>query len=408
MDTLRYGREIRWFFQAALVIFVATITIGIAAGMGFIQFGPSEGLTHLHSGVIGWISLGVAAAGLWLYGGTAPRQGSERLVSRASVILVVAVPLFVIAWWIDSMAWLAVTGSLVLSGIVLYAVWLVSQVARIGYRRLTTPQLGVALGIVTLVVGSAIGVAIAVQEATSAFQLPQTIHLVHAQTQESAYLFLAAMALAYWRLHANDRTTRGTWMVWLFFAAGVIIALSLLANSIEGAAAFIPFDIVAFAILLTLAWRRIATPGWLAAGSARHYAVAIPFAAAYLAIFIYLVLGLTVLRLWADPSQIPSNLIPAVSHPFFVGVVTNVLFGLLSDLTSGKRSVWPWADHVLFWGMNLAVAAFTTAILLEANDWFRLITPILGFSILIGVATFTARLWSSKEQAVAKEAAATS
>jgi uncharacterized protein (DUF486 family) len=407
MDALRYGREIRWHFQAALLIFIATIALGMAAGIGLIEFSPSQALTHLHAGVIGWISLGVVAAGLWLYGGTTPREGSERWVTWSSVLLVGSVPLFVLAWWLDSMPLLAIAGSLVLLGIVAYVVWLLGRAARIGYRRLTTPQLGIALGVVTLVVGSAIGVAIALQEATSAFQLPQTIHLVHAQTQESAYLFLAAMALAYWRLHANDRTARGTWMVWLFFAAGVIIALSLLANSIEGAAAFIPFDIAAFAILLTLAWRRIVSPGWLAAGSARHYAVAIPFAAAYLAIFIYLVLGLTVLRLWADPSQIPSNLIPAVSHPFFVGMVTNVLFGLLIDLTGQRRPLWPWADHVLFWGMNLAVAAFTVAILLEADDWFRLITPILGLSIFVGIAALTARLWSSSEQATPQEVPAT-
>ena len=305
------------------------------------------------------------------------------------------------------MPFLAVAGSLVLLGIVAYVAWMLGQAARIGCRRLTTPQLGVTLGIVTLVVGSAIGVAIATQEATEAFGLPLMIHPVHGQTQEGAYLFLAAMSLAYWRLHGNDRTIGGTWMVWLFFAGGVIIALALLANSIEGAAAFIPFDIAAFVILLTLAWRRIVSTGWLSAGSARHYAVAIPFGAVYLAIFIYLVLGITVLRLWSDPSQIPTNLIPAVSHPFFVGMVTNVLFGLLYDFTERKNALWPWADHVLFWGMNLAVAAFTIAILLEADDWFRLITPILSFSIFVGIATFTLRLWSSAEQTVAKEAATT-
>jgi len=408
MDALRYRREIRWLFQAALLIFVVTIAIGLAAGLRFIEFTPEQSLTHFHAGVVGWITLGIIASGLWLYGGTGTREADERWVSGTCIVLVASVPLFVFAWWVDSMALLAIAGSLVLLGIAGYVVWMLRQAARIGYRALTTPQLGIAFGTVTLVVGSAIGVAIAAQEATQAFQLPATIHLVHAQTQESAYLFLAAMSLAYWRLHGNDRTTRGTWMVWLFFAAGVIIALSLLANSIEGAAAFIPLDIAAFAIMLSLAWRRIVNPGWLVASSARHYAVAVPFAAVYLAIFIYLVLGLTVLRLWPDPSQIPSNLIPAVSHPFFVGMVTNVLFGLLLDFTARRRSIWPWADHVVFWGTNVAVAAFTAAILLEADDWFRVITPVLGVSLLVGIATFTARLWSSSEQAVPQEVPATS
>ena len=120
--------------------------------------------------------------------------------------------------------------------------------------------------------------------------------------------------------------------------------------------------------------------------------MAIPFALLYLAIFMYLILGLTVLGLWSDPSQIPSNLIPASSHPLFVGMVTMTLFGLLLDLNREKRSIWPWADHVVFWGITLGVAAFTIAMLLEADDLFKLITPVLGVSILVGVVVHTIRL----------------
>ena len=395
MQALRYGREIRWLFQAALLIFLVTVALGMAGGMALVDFSDeSQVLTHLHSGVIGWITLGVLAAVLWLYGGTAPHGDEGGWVTWTVILLVAAVPLFVIAWWIDSHPFLAITGSLVLLGIVMYVAWLAREAARVGYRGLTTPQLGVLVGLLTLIVGSAIGVLIAIQEASAAFVLPESAHLTHAETQISAYLVLAAMSIAYWRLRGNDRTRGGTWMVWLLFGAGAIIAISLLANSLEGTIAFIPLDLAAFGIFLALAGQQVVAPGWLTTDSRRHYAIAIPFALVYLAIFIYLILGLTVLRIWPDPSQIPGNIIPAASHPLFVGMLTNTIFGLLFDLDRQNRSIWPWADHVLFWGMNIAVAAFTVAIVLEADDWFRVITPILGVSILVGIVTHTARLWS--------------
>ena len=73
--------------------------------------------------------------------------------------------------------------------------------------------------------------------------------------------------------------------------------------------------------------------------------MAIPFAFVYLAVFMYLIFGFAVLGLWKDVSEVPPNLIPAAEHPLFVGMVTNILFGLLLDL-SGNRRIWPWADHV--------------------------------------------------------------
>jgi hypothetical protein len=170
----------------------------------------------------------------------------------------------------------------------------------------------------------------------------------------SAYLVLIAMSIAYWRLHGNDRTRGGTSMVWLFFTGGILVAIALLANILPLSILYIPLDIAAFVILLTLVWRKVVAPGWLDAGSARHYAIAIPFAMAYLVIFIYLLFGFVVLQIWKDFSEVPPNLIPASEHPLFVGMVTNTLFGLLIGLAGGGPA---WADHVVFWGVNVAVAA---------------------------------------------------
>jgi hypothetical protein len=218
----------------------------------------------------------------------------------------------------------------------------------------------------------------------------------------SAYLVLVAMSIAYWRLvpEQPSRARRGTWMVWLFFFGGAIIAAALISNVVQASAAYIPLDIAAFVLFLTLAWRRVVSPGWLVAGSARHYAIAIPFALLYLGIFIYLIVGFAVLQIWKDFSEVPPQLIPASEHPLFVGMVTNTLFGLLIDLNATRRRVWPWADHVLFWGMSLAVAAFTFAILTVSKDLYPFITPVLGGSILVGIIAHTLRLRAPAADAV--------
>jgi hypothetical protein len=395
MDGLRYRQEIRWLYQAALLLFLVTIALGMARGLGLVDFGDrNQFLTHLHSGVIGWITLGIIATVLWIYGGTAARDQDERYVTWTAIVLIVSVPIYIVAWWTGNLPFRAVGGTLVLVGIVLFAVWVVREAARIGYRQLTTPQLGAVVGFVTLVVGSTLGVLLQIQFATGGSFLPGGTVPAHAETQITGYLVLLAMSIAYWRLHGNDRTRRGTWMVWLFFIGAVFIAVAVLADILPLTALYIPLDITAFVLLLTLTWRRVVDPSWLTAGSARHYAIAIPFALVYLVIFIYLIMGFALLKLWPTFNDVPQNLIPATEHPLFVGMVTNTLFGLLYDLNADRRR-WPWADEVLFWGMNVAVAAFLVAILANAQDAFKVITPVLGLSLLVGIVAHTARLWSA-------------
>jgi uncharacterized protein (DUF486 family) len=393
LDALRYAKEIRWLFQTAMLVFLITVGLGMSRGLGLIDFSDrSQMLTHLHSGTIGWVTLGLLATILWLYGGREPRTGGDRFVTWTSMLLVGSVPVYTVAFWSGNLAFRALSGALLLLGIALYVGWLVVQAARIGYSRLTTPQLGAVVGLLTLVIGSSLGVLLQVQFATGTRILPGEPVGAHAETQVSGYLVLVTMSIVYWRLRGNDRTGRGTWMVWLFFLGGAVVAISLLANQVQGAGGYIPLAIAAFVLLLSLTWRQVLAPGWFSAGSARHYAVAIPFALVFLAIFIYLILGFAVLQIWEEFTDVPAGIIPASIHPLMLGVVTNTLFGILLDLNHEHRNILPWADHVVFWGISVSVAAFTVALLFEAEGAFAIITPVLGLSILTGIVTHSLRL----------------
>ena len=56
MTEFRYGREVRWLYPTAMLVFLVTIGLGMARGLGVIDFkDPNQVLTHLHAGTIGWI-----------------------------------------------------------------------------------------------------------------------------------------------------------------------------------------------------------------------------------------------------------------------------------------------------------------------------------------------------------------
>ena len=399
MRELTYGRQAAWLLQAAMLVFLVTIGLGMARGLGIIDFEDrNQVLTHLHSGTIGWITLGIMGTVLVLYSRPNRAPSADAFLTWSCWVLVITVPVYILAWWTGNLPFRAIGGAALLAGIVMYVVWLVREAARIGYRNLTTPQLGAVIGLVTLVVGSSLGVLIQVQYATETSVLPGDPIGAHAETQISAYLVLVAMSLVYWGLRGNDRTARGSWMVWLFFAAGAILAISFLAGADEGAVAFIPFDLAAIIILLTLVGGRVLAPGWGSANPDRHFAAAVPFGLVYLGIFIYVIVGFLAFGIWETFEDIPANLVPAAEHPLFLGVVTNILFGVLLRLNRARRDIWPWADHVVFWGLNLAVAVFTFALLFDVDGLLPFVTPVLGLSIFTGIVTHTMRMQMSDSE----------
>src|SRR5438105_15836741 len=100
MGTLRYRPEIGWLLQIAMLIFVVTVLIGIANGTKV--FGTLDRnvlLTHVHAGTLGWITLGVAAACLWIFCGTGPRAGNEGIARGLVIALAGRIPRYVVGFW---------------------------------------------------------------------------------------------------------------------------------------------------------------------------------------------------------------------------------------------------------------------------------------------------------------------
>src|SRR5207249_4828687 len=94
----RHASEIRWLFQAGLLVFTITVAIGILNGFHFVTLPRQVLLTHVHAGTLGWITLGVIAICLWLFGEETTTPGNSRAVQALSLLAAIGIPIYVLAF----------------------------------------------------------------------------------------------------------------------------------------------------------------------------------------------------------------------------------------------------------------------------------------------------------------------
>jgi len=397
MERARFATEIRWLLQTALVVFIAVPVIGILNGTKALgDLSRDTILTHVHAGTLGWITLGAFAMVLWLFGPAVPAS-KDRNTRMLAIMSACAIPVYVLAFFSGNLPARAITGTILLLIILMWAVFTIGAASAIGFRRLSVPQLAVTLALVTFVIGSSLGVLIQIQLATGATILsPQGVG-AHAAAQVTGYLALMAVALIDWRVlgDTSRRTLAATIMVLALFVSGLSIATGLLLNVIPLAGLATPLELIAVGILLA----RVGGPALRGLGSAstRHFAIAVPFLLLNIALTIVLLVRVISSGNFED---IPFGLIIALDHAMFVGTMTNVLFGVLFVATERHR-VWGWADDLVFWGMNLGVAAFIAVLLIDARELERYTAPVMGAAVLLAIATFTLRLRAGREAATA-------
>jgi len=397
LGNLRYRPEIGWLLQGAMLIFVVTVLIGIANGTKI--FGTLDRnvlLTHVHAGTLGWITLGVAAACLWIFGGSSPRSANEGMVRGLSIALAAAVPLYIVAFWSGNFVARAVLSIPVLAAIVFLLGWLIVEARRIGFGRLTVPQLAAIAGLMSLVIGSTLGVYAQFAFATGEQFNPMNVIGGHVTAQVIGFLLLLGMGLIEYR-HRPDAppaSWAGRIQVGLLFFGALAIAAGFVLGQAQAAGGAILLEIPALVIFIVRVGWSAARSSWMRVGSARHVAAAVPFLVFNVGSIIYLILALFVLNIYKDFTEVPMSVAVTLDHALFVGVMTNLNFALLIDLTADRRAVLPWADGVIFWGLNVGVAAFIIVLLANITFFERFTAPVMGLAILLALVTFTLRLWT--------------
>jgi len=383
------ARTVRGLFLVAMAVFVVTIAIGILNGLDVIEFNRDQLLTHVHSGTLGWLTLTIVAASAWLAGG---------IDRRLAIALGVLIPVYVLAFYL-AIPWLRAA----VGGVLLLAIlWLVVWAWQIAQAERSLPRLAIALALTTFTYSAIIGVLRQVQNAGGPVPFGQSVDIVgaHAAAMVFSYLMLAAMGLLEWRvLGTTDRPRAGVVQMALLFIGGVIISGTLLflpPEAIQPAGGlYLLLELIAVAIFAARIVPRAVRVDWAGASTARHLAIASIFVVIATAIYLYVIF-----RVISNPSidvtspEI-SGVLLASDHTTFIGVITNMMFGLLLLLTADQARRLPWAGQVIFWGVNVGLVIFLAGLIGDAAVLKRIGAPVMGLSLLFGLGVFASRLWAS-------------
>lgn len=76
---------------------------------------------------------------------------------------------------------------------------------------------------------------------------------------------------------------------------------------------------------------------------------------------------------------------------FFVGLMTNLLLGVISVQTNGTPTRYPWAEPAAMWILNAGIIVF---VVVEAAMELSHGAAIMGLGVLLGVGTMISRLWA--------------
>ncbi|MEO6579498.1 MAG: hypothetical protein ABIO99_11465 [Candidatus Limnocylindria bacterium] len=366
----------RDLYLVAMAVFLVTIVIGILNGADAVEFDRNQILTHVHSGTIGWLTLAIVASAFLVF-----RTASRPLM----IALAVGVPVYVAAFYTGNLPFRAI------SGVVLLAIigWLIVWAWRtyLASDR-TLPQLAVTLGLTAFGYGALFGVLIQLALATGTTILPGDTVGAHASAMTFGYLVLAAMGLIEWRvLDTRGLPMSGVIQIGSLFIGGLIISVSLLAGTEQiGGMLYLLAELIAVVLFVV----RVVIPAarrtrWLVADGQRHAAVASLWAVVALLLFMYVVYTF----ISRPDGALPFPILIASDHSVYIGVITNVVLGLLMALLLGRAS--GWLPHLVFWGVNLGLAIFVVGLITEAAEIKRIGAPLMGVALLIALGWLATR-----------------
>jgi hypothetical protein len=381
--------EIKLLFLSAMVIFVFTVVTGLINGQHVMTLGSNVILTHVHAGTLGWITLSVFAFGLWLFGEGATHTEKNTYIRTLSILSAFAFPLYILAFLSGNFVARAVFGVPVLLAMAGFLGWIVVQLRQL---RFGLAQLAMLYATITLLLGGLVGVLLQFQFALGTAFLPVGAFGAHPAMMVTGYLVLIGAALTERTLIPETRkiSRAGIVQMTLFFLAGLSLAAGLLFDMQALLGANLLFSILGVGIYLVRVAPLLPHVGWLRRGSERFFALSALFIVADIALTAYLVVSLVT---GAFPNgEAPSNLLVALDHTMFIGVMTNAIFGMIQDATWERRAFLSWADDVLFWGMNVGVIGFVLSLITNARMLIPVFTPIMGLSILVGLVVYALQM----------------
>ncbi len=388
-----WATSARDLYLVAMAVFLVTILIGILNGADAVEFDRNAILTHVHSGTVGWLTLTIVATTFVLF-----RAADRRLM----LALAIGVPVYVLAFYTGDFMFRAISGVALLAIVawLVYWVW----ITYLAEER-TLPRLAVALGLTSFGYGGVVGVLIQLAYALEIDILPGDTIGAHASAMTFGYLVLCAMGFIEWRLRGTQGLpTLGLVQVGALFLGGLVISVALLIGAEQiGGMIYLLTQLVAVVIFVVRVWPAALRTPFGAAAPGRHFAVASFWAVGALILFMYLVFSFITAENPDDPAAFPLNVLIASDHAVYLGVITNVVLGVLSLLFLRGRAP-SWVAHVIFWGVNLGLAVFVIGLLVDTAEIKRIGAPVMGVTLLIALGLLGMRTWGASPDVEALDA----
>jgi hypothetical protein len=134
---------------------------------------------------------------------------------------------------------------------------------------------------------------------------------------------------------------------------------------------------------------------WLDANPVRHLGAASVWVVGALILFMYLVFSFITAANPDDPDAFPLNVLIASDHSVYLGVITNIMLGLLSVLVLDETARRSWIGHVLFWGVNLGLLVFVVGLIVDTAQIKQVGAPVMGVTLLVALAILAMRAVSA-------------
>ena len=376
----------RDLYLVAMAVFVVNIVIGILNGADVVEFDRNQILTHVHAGTVGWLTLTIVASTFLLF------QAADRRLMLAFAILV---PIYVLAFYTGNFAFRAVGGMALLIAVA-WLLWWLWRTYLAGER--TLPRLAVVLGLTSFGYGALIGVLIQASLAAGVTLLPGDAIGAHASAMTFGYLVLVAMGFIEWRLlRTRDLPRTGMIQIGALFLGGLVISISLLAGATQaGGGIYLLTQLIAVVLFAIRILPRSLRVNWAAADPIRHFAASSIWVVVALILFMYIVFvfisaGATSSEPNAAP-PVPLNVLIASDHSAYIGIVTNIVLGLLTVLLLRANDRRSWIGQVVFWGVNLGLLVFVIGLIVNTAEIKRIGAPVMGITLLLalGILAYTA------------------
>ena len=375
---------VRNLLRAALVIFVITVVIGILNGTDIWDPPRNTLLAHVHAGTLGWITLSVFAATIWMFGST-----DDDSTARLAIFSIVAIALYVLAFWsveltTDSIQ-RPIGGTLAFIAMVWMFIWAMRKKRGTSWN---VAELGMGLALGFLVLGALLGVLLGLQLAGVEIVSPENadqLYESHPGAMVAGFVILAALALIEWLMPgrgvpALSESRMGVVQMLLLFIAGLFLVAGFLFAvepllQIAGA-----MQVVGSLVLIGRFRRQLAPSQWRGEPINQFVRIAIVGLIVVVGLVVYLISQITGGAEFEDLL----NVALAFDHINFIMVVTNLIFAMMALSSNVADRV----NRFIFWGTNVGVAGFAAGLILESVTMKRIFTPILGVTLLFGIYTY--------------------